>query len=213
MSKYVEPKKLYIGKTFDEIKNLFHDHVWEKIPNLEISAYASSKGLIFRESYKVAFGSHDITKPSILFDCNNTFGVYTRAPYLRGGKHTKAHQYILEAFVIRVDRPEVNHKDCNKGNNFINNLEWMTRKENAIHAVSNGRFPKHLNLSEDERKRRGNQLREVNRKMKLGIIPRKINHVLWSDERKQKYREYLKTRHRDNCGRFIKEVVPNENQR
>lgn len=53
-------------------------------------------------------------------------------------KKRPVHRLVAEAFLGTGE--EVNHKDGNKLNNHINNLEWCTRAENHIHALENGLF-------------------------------------------------------------------------
>lgn len=51
----------------------------------------------------------------------------------------KIHRAIAETFIPNPEsKPEVNHKDGNKLNNNVDNLEWMTGSENTKHAYQNG---------------------------------------------------------------------------
>lgn len=60
-------------------------------------------------------------------------------------KDNKRHRYsvhrlIMENFypIKHMEAYQVNHKDGNKRNNCLQNLEWVTCKENIFHAVQNG---------------------------------------------------------------------------
>ena len=49
------------------------------------------------------------------------------------------HRFVAKAFIPNPDnRPCVNHKDGNKANNKVENLEWVTYSQNTIHAFELG---------------------------------------------------------------------------
>ena len=61
---------------------------------------------------------------------------------LRKNKHNKnysVHRLVAQAFIPNPNNySDVNHKDGNKRNNNVNNLEWCTRSYNLAHAIKIG---------------------------------------------------------------------------
>ena len=50
------------------------------------------------------------------------------------------HHLVVAAFIgPRPDGAEVNHKDCDKTNNALDNLEYVSRDENIAHALANSK--------------------------------------------------------------------------
>lgn len=79
-----------------------------------------------------------ILKPTI-----NHKGYEVVYPSMEYGKVScQVHRLVAEAFIANPeDKPQVNHKDCNKRNNYIDNLEWATNLENHEHKLENGLVP------------------------------------------------------------------------
>jgi len=65
-----------------------------------------------------------------------TIGTNRSKPYT-------VHRLVAKAF---IDNPNglamVNHKDGDKKNNHVFNLEWVTAKENTVHAIGQGKYDK-----------------------------------------------------------------------
>ena len=58
-------------------------------------------------------------------------------------KHLKGHRMMMNAWIGQNDNLVVNHKDGNKTNNSLDNLEWCTVAENNAHAKKTGLFDPH----------------------------------------------------------------------
>lgn len=68
---------------------------------------------------------------------------YVRVSLIKDGKNKKflLHRLVAQTFIPNPEnKPQVNHKDGNKLNNNESNLEWVTGKENILHAKENDLF-------------------------------------------------------------------------
>jgi hypothetical protein len=56
-------------------------------------------------------------------------------------RQVRVHQLVAEHFVFKpegLSNPCVNHKDGDKLNNHVDNLEWVSMRDNSAHAVETG---------------------------------------------------------------------------
>lgn len=58
---------------------------------------------------------------------------------LGGGNRHLIHRLVAKAFIPNPDNlPTVNHKNGNGLDNRVENLEWMSNRDNCLHAKANG---------------------------------------------------------------------------
>jgi hypothetical protein len=105
--------------------------IWKVIAECNGEYYISDHGRV--KSYK--FGKERILK----------YALYRGYPYVHlklnesKDKVISIHRLVAMYFLENPkNKKTVNHKDGNKSNNHIDNLEWMSQKENVQHAWQNG---------------------------------------------------------------------------
>lgn len=100
------------------------------LPEVKDRYYINKKGELFTDN-----GERKLK------DCEKD-GYIKNGLILKDGKtkHYFRHRLVMICFDFRenYEKLQVNHKDGNKTNNNLENLEWCTNQENRIHAVKLG---------------------------------------------------------------------------
>jgi len=91
---------------------------------------------------------HKVYSNGIIISCKgvsiskrlNEKGYWQVNLFYDGKNHCKRlHRILAELFIPNPEnKPQVNHKDRNRANYDLDNLEWSTARENCVHSVLNG---------------------------------------------------------------------------
>ena len=115
------------------------EEIWKDIKDYEGRYAVSNLGRI--KSYPKKGHGHN----SIILKSKLTKDGYYETALLSKGKgknqykYIRTHRIVAQAFIPNPEnKPEINHKDGNKLNNNVDNLEWVTSSENQLHAYRTG---------------------------------------------------------------------------
>lgn len=144
--------KSHMGYTFVYVADLSKvslvgseqpDGDWVDIPGYEGLYQITSSGLVWSIPRIVGrcTGRSNVIRGKLLNVAVDDAGYCSVS--LTDSSH-KTKRYLLHRLVAQVflpnpdNKPEINHKDGNKSNNCVDNLEWATRYENQYHASISG---------------------------------------------------------------------------
>lgn len=108
--------------------------IWKDVKGFEGLYQVSNLGRV--KSYDFYRNGNKLYKGKILKGHINNVGYLCFDLYKdKKRKNLKCHRLVAENFIECEDKELwINHKDGNKLNNHFSNLEWVTPKENSIHA-------------------------------------------------------------------------------
>jgi hypothetical protein len=151
------------------------------------------------ENFKVSKGHYDVSNCGRFY--NNKFNRfikprknsdgYLNVTFCIDGVITnyKAHRLIAEAFIPNpLNLPVINHKDGDKTNNNVENLEWCTSSENRIHAVNVLGCKTGIGIRNVNAKLNDDNIREIRKELsngatgislanKYGVDPKQISRI------------------------------------
>ena len=119
-------------------KESIDNEVWKEIVGLDSRYFVSSEGRVL----SLCMDGYKLMQPFICGDG------YCYLDLRKDGQDQKSrvHRLVAEAFIDNPeDKPIVHHKDTNRRNNKVSNLQWMTEAE---HAAA------HLKINQERKKLR-----------------------------------------------------------
>lgn len=115
---------------------------WKPIPGYEGFYVVSNLGRVRSLPRMVSGKSGSMRSlPSRIRKCTLDTNGYPQAGLYRNGKRRliNVHRLVATAFISPPpEGMEINHKDGNKANNVVSNLEWVTHRQNMEYAYAGG---------------------------------------------------------------------------
>ena len=115
------------------------EEIWKSIegyPNYEVSNLGNVRSLNYHRENKIKFLNPYVSNG------------YQIVSLCKDGKQKRflVHRLVAQAFISNPNNhPEVNHKDENKQNNCVDNLEWCTREYNINYGTRTEQVKQHSN--------------------------------------------------------------------
>ena len=117
--------------------NMADKEIWKDIEGYEGLYLVSNKGRIKSLVTRTNTGRM-IKRVKVMRPRSNHGYLYVSLAKDKAYKNKFVHRLVGQAFVPNPEnKPCINHKDENKGNNYYENLEWVTQKENANYGTRN----------------------------------------------------------------------------
>ena len=159
---------------------------WKEINNFSNYQISNLGNVKSKERYTKAKGKEIIHRKEFLIKGYfNKKGYKQVTLYDDNGKPKtmRVHKLVALAFIENKENlPQINHKDGNKFNNVVSNLEWISNYDNMQHAIKNNLINQELrksNMSKIGKSLKGHIARfglTENIKNKLESIEYKINN-------------------------------------
>ena len=119
--------------------------LWKDIRGYEGFYQISNRGRIRSIAVRRYLGKYQrmeiIKREKIMTPTDNGHGYLV--VHLKANNNRKVsyiHRLVAEHFIDNPEnKPEVNHKDYNRHNNDVNNLEWVSRQENVNYSIERTR--------------------------------------------------------------------------
>jgi len=129
--------------------------IWKPVVGFESFYSVSDTGLVFSKGRTVTSGDYTMKngvyrplhkrsyRPRIMTQRIDRYGYYhvhLRIGELGINRTPLVHRLVADAFIglCPEDKSQINHKDSDKTNNHVDNLEWVTNSENHQHSYKNG---------------------------------------------------------------------------
>ena len=115
--------------------------IWKDIVGYKGLYQVSNLGRVKSLARKIDHGTYIEDRGDVIMSLViNTHGYYSVVfTKNRKKKNHRVHQLVARAFIPNPENKEmINHIDCNRLNNRVDNLEWCTNSENQLHAIAHG---------------------------------------------------------------------------